>query len=187
MGFWSAGDQSEGFPKGQNGIVLPFCLDLRPALEPYESLQIIYGERHRYATRKAQVKTFGERLRELRRARGLSQRGLAKRITVSFTYISRCETGTLDFGRYPSEELIRRLAAALEADEDELLVLAKKVLPVVRERVLERFDVFSTLARLDDETLDSLVAKIGSPSPEPKRRRRKGQGPAGREGANDEQ
>jgi len=49
------------------------------------------------------VKTFGERLRELRRAKGLSQRALADLVKVNFTYLSRCETGTLDFGQYPSE------------------------------------------------------------------------------------
>jgi transcriptional regulator with XRE-family HTH domain len=108
------------------------------------------------------VKTFGKRLRELRRAKSLSQRALAERVGVNFTYLSRCETGTLDFGQYPSEDLIRRLAAALEADEDELLILAKKVPPTIRDRVFERPEVFSKLARLDDKTLDRLVAYLGN-------------------------
>jgi len=106
------------------------------------------------------LKTFGDRLRELRRARSLSQRALADRVGVGFTYISRCETGTLDFGQYPSEDLIRRLAAALETDEDELLILAKKVPPVIRERVLERPEAFSKLARLDDAMLDRVMAQV---------------------------
>jgi HTH-type transcriptional regulator, competence development regulator len=106
------------------------------------------------------VKTFGERLRELRRARGLSQRALAERVGVGFSYISRCETGTLDFGQYPSEELICRLAAALDADEDELLILAKKVPPTIRERVFERPEAFSKLARLDDAMLDRVMAQV---------------------------
>jgi HTH-type transcriptional regulator, competence development regulator len=106
------------------------------------------------------VMTFGKRLRELRRAKGLSQRALADQVKVNFTYLSRCETGTLDFGQYPSEDLIRRLAAALEADEDELLVLAKKVLPIIRERVFERPEAFSKLARLDDAMLDRVMAQV---------------------------
>ena len=107
------------------------------------------------------VKTFGKRLRELRRAKSLSQRALAERVGVNFTYLSRCETATLDFGQYPSEDLIRRLAAALEADEDELLILAKKVPPTIRDRVFERPEVFSKLARLDDTKLDRVMAYLG--------------------------
>ncbi len=45
--------------------------------------------------------------------------------------------------------MICRLAAALEADEEEVLVLAKKVPPAKRNRVLERPEVFGKLARLD--------------------------------------
>ncbi len=119
------------------------------------------------------MKTFGARLRELRRAKALSQRALAERVGVNFTYLSRCETGTLDFGQYPSEDLIVRLAAALEADEDELLILAKKVPPAIRQRVLERPDAFGTLARLDDETLDSLLALLDGPARNGKKRRRR--------------
>jgi transcriptional regulator with XRE-family HTH domain len=118
------------------------------------------------------VKTFGERLRELRRAKSLSQRALAERVGVNFTYLSRCETGTLDFAQYPSEDLIRRLAAALEADEDELLILARKVPPVIRERVFERPDVFGKLARLDDARLDHVVAEIDRLGREGKKRRK---------------
>jgi HTH-type transcriptional regulator, competence development regulator len=105
------------------------------------------------------VKTFGERLRELRQAKSLSQRALAERVGVNFRYLFRCETGTLDFAQYPSEDLILWLATALEADEDELLILAKKVPPAIRERVFERPDVFGKLARLDDARLDDVLAE----------------------------
>ena len=63
----------------------------------------------------------------MRTAKGLSQRALGERVGVSFTYISKVENGKLDFGDYPSEDLIRRLAAALDADEEELLLLAEKI------------------------------------------------------------
>ena len=71
--------------------------------------------------------TFGEKIRELRKAKNLSQRDLAAKVKVNFTYISKIENEKLDFGDYPSEELILKLAKALEADADELLILAKKV------------------------------------------------------------
>lgn len=114
------------------------------------------------------VQTFGQRLRELRRARKFGQRALASKVGVNFTYLSRIENETLDFGPYPSEELIQRLATALEADEDELLILAKKIPEHIRRRVLERPEAFRKLAQLDDEALDRVVAGI-----EDKPRRRK--------------
>src|SRR5579885_3812871 len=65
--------------------------------------------------------TFGERLRELRKAKNLGQRALADMVDINFTYLSKIENGRLDFAQFPSEDLIRKLAKALDADEDELL------------------------------------------------------------------
>jgi transcriptional regulator with XRE-family HTH domain len=106
------------------------------------------------------VKNFGQRVRELRRTKNLGQRALAAKVGVSFTYISRVETESLDFGPYPSDALIRRLAVALDADEDELLLLAKKIPEAIRQRVLERPDAFRTLAALDDNTLNLVLAEV---------------------------
>ncbi len=103
---------------------------------------------------------FGDRVRELRTAMGLSQRALGERVGVSFTYISKVENGKLDFGDYPSEDLIRRLAAALDADEEELLLLAEKIPEVIRRRFFERPDVFRRIARLDDRRLNRVLAFI---------------------------
>ena len=50
--------------------------------------------------------TFGEKIRELRKAKNLGQRDLAAKVKVSFTYISKIENEKLDFGDYPSEDLI---------------------------------------------------------------------------------
>jgi transcriptional regulator with XRE-family HTH domain len=68
--------------------------------------------------------TFGERLREIRKSRGLSQRELADKVKLNFTYLSKVETGTM---HPPSEKTIMALAKALETDSDELLALAKKM------------------------------------------------------------
>jgi transcriptional regulator with XRE-family HTH domain len=103
---------------------------------------------------------FGQRIRELRKEKGLGQRALGKLVGVSFTYISKVENHQLDFGEYPSEELIRKLAKALDADEDELLVLAEKVPDRIRRRVLERPDAFRKLADLDDEALDRVIRQL---------------------------
>ena len=101
---------------------------------------------------------FGDRVRALRTAMSLSQRALGERVGVSFTYISKVENGKLDFGDYPSEDLIRRLAAALDADEEELLLLAEKIPEPIRRRFFERPDAFRLIARLDDKRLDRVLA-----------------------------
>lgn len=60
---------------------------------------------------------FGLRLRELRRARGLSQESLAELAALDRTYVSSCERGH----RNISLENIYRLAAALGVEPAELL------------------------------------------------------------------
>ncbi|MDA9857495.1 helix-turn-helix domain-containing protein [Rubripirellula sp.] len=102
--------------------------------------------------------TFGERIRELRKAKTWTLRDLAPKVGVGFTYLSKVENGRLDFGDYPSAALIRRLAEALEADEDELLLLAGRVPESIRKRLRERPDAFRKLASLDDQTLNQVVA-----------------------------
>lgn len=103
---------------------------------------------------------FGERVRQLRTQRGLTQRDLAESMRVSDTYISKVENENLHFGDYPSEKFIHKLADVLEADEEELLLLADKVPAAIRQRVRERPDAFRTLAGLDDKTLDGLLAQV---------------------------
>jgi HTH-type transcriptional regulator, competence development regulator len=105
--------------------------------------------------------TFGERVRELRKASGLTLRALAGKVGVDFTYLSKIENMKLDFGDYPGEGLIRKLAQVLQAEEEELMLLAEKVPDSIRRRVIERPDAFRKLARLDDGALDVLVAQIG--------------------------
>lgn len=103
---------------------------------------------------------FGEKIRELRKAKHLGQRALAEQVGISFTYLSKIENEKLDFGDYPSEELIRKLAEALGHDADELLLLAKKIPEDIRSRVLERPDAFRKIARLDDDELNELLREI---------------------------
>jgi transcriptional regulator with XRE-family HTH domain len=109
--------------------------------------------------------TFGEQVRGLRQAKGLTLCVLAGRVKVnftylSFTYLSKIENGKLDFGDYPGEGLIGRLAKALDADEDELLLLAEKVPDRIRRRVVERPDAFQKIAWLNDKALDQLLMHL---------------------------
>lgn len=104
---------------------------------------------------------FGPRIRELRKAKNLSLRALAEAVGVSFTYISKIENEKLDFGDYPGEDLIAKLATALDVDTDELLILAKKIPEGIKKRVIERPDAFRRFAELDDETIDRLLDELG--------------------------
>jgi len=107
------------------------------------------------------VATFGTKVRELRHAKGWSLRDLAEKVGVGFTYLSRVENERLNFGDYPSDALIHRLADALDADEGELLLLAKRIPEPVKKRVLQRPDAFLAFATCDDATLDKLMVEIG--------------------------
>lgn len=100
---------------------------------------------------------FGQRVRLLRASKDLSQRVFGSQVGVSFTYISKVENEKLDFGDYSSEELICKLARALDVDEDELLILAKKIPPAIRRRVMQRPDAFRKFAALGDETMNRVI------------------------------
>ena len=104
---------------------------------------------------------FGDRVRELRHAKGWSLRDLAEKVDVGFTYLSRVENERLNFSDYPSDALIHRLSDALDAEEDELLILAKRIPEPLKQRFLQRPDAFRAFATCDDKTLDKLMTEIG--------------------------
>jgi HTH-type transcriptional regulator, competence development regulator len=104
---------------------------------------------------------FGQRVRELRARRGLTQTFLAERMHVSVSYISKVENGKLHFGDYPSEKFIHKLAAELKADEDELMLLADKVPAALRKRIRQRPEFFHRLATIDIQLLDEIEKSLG--------------------------
>ncbi len=100
---------------------------------------------------------FGKRLRELRKEKRYTLRTLADRVGVGFTYLSKIENHKLEEGHCPSEQLIHKLSIELDADEDELLLLAEKVPNSILRRVLARPDVFREFAELRDIELNQLA------------------------------
>ena len=100
---------------------------------------------------------FGERVREIRQERKLTQQKLAEQVGVTVGYISKVETERLQFGDYPSEKFIHKLADALQCDEDELLLMTDRVPPAIQMRVLERPDLFRQLAEMSDADLEHLL------------------------------
>lgn len=89
-------------------------------------------------------KTFGQRLRELRKAKNLSQRDLADKVAArfkaddcrgfDFSYLSKIEN---DKTPPPTVPVIIHLAHVLDADADELITLAGKVPPDLGEALKE--------------------------------------------------
>jgi transcriptional regulator with XRE-family HTH domain len=75
-------------------------------------------------------KTFGLTLRALRCAKNISQRELAEKVGVDFSYISKVENDRLP---PPSADTIVKIAKVLETAPDELLSLTGKVPTVVKE------------------------------------------------------
>lgn len=73
--------------------------------------------------------TFGHELRELRRSKGISQRDLAKKVGVDFSYISKVENGRLP---PPAADTIVRICSILEVPPDKLLALTGKVPSEIR-------------------------------------------------------
>jgi PAS domain S-box-containing protein len=71
--------------------------------------------------------TFGQRVRELRQAKGLTQRDLAKKAGISYAYVSKLETNSMS---PPRHKIITALASVLgvsDKETDELFGLARKI------------------------------------------------------------
>lgn len=96
---------------------------------------------------------LGDRIRKLRTAKGYSLRKLAPLVGVGFSYLSKVENGRLDFGGAPSESLIHRLADVLDADEEELLLLAHHVPQAIAQQIFDHPNLFRVLARCNDQQL----------------------------------
>ena len=94
---------------------------------------------------------FGERLREMRKEKGLTLREVAERAGIDFTYLSKIENERIPYT--PAVETIRQLADALSVDSIELLTLAGKL-----PKELEALRGNQTARRFFDR-----AAKVASP------------------------
>lgn len=73
---------------------------------------------------------FGPLLRDLRKQRRLTQQQLADAVGVDYTYISKVENSRVD---PPSEVTIRKIATVLDADPEDLLARAGKLVPELKD------------------------------------------------------
>lgn len=93
---------------------------------------------------------FGSYIRERRKALKYSLRDLADAAEIDFTYLSKVETGRFP---PPSEDVIQRLAKALDDDVDELLAMAKKVDTSIHEFIVSNPDAPKLLRALKEQKL----------------------------------
>jgi HTH-type transcriptional regulator, competence development regulator len=118
-----------------------------------------------------QPAAFGQRLRELRKAKFLSQKQLAEMVGLDFTYLSKVETGAMP---PPAEATIRKLADALHVPAESLIALAGRLSEDQSQIVSRRSDLIPDLFRaigdskITDEQLKALIAMLKSCSPEKK-------------------
>jgi len=98
-------------------------------------------------------KIFGARLRELRIQAHLTQRELAEKAGIDFTYLSKIENGALP---PPSDKVILRLADILNVDRDELIQLAGKIPPDIAQMLKSR----ETLQLLRSESAQKKVRAL---------------------------
>ena len=106
--------------------------------------------------------TIGQRIREIRKARNLTQRQLADQVGLNFTYLSRIENDRLDADQTPREETLDKIAGALETDLDELLLLAKRIPDSFRSRILAKPGMFRRILNLSDDDLERMLADVES-------------------------
>jgi len=78
--------------------------------------------------------SFGAKLRSLRRAAGVSQRELAEKVGVDFSYISKVENDRLP---PPAADTIEKICQELEVGTDELLGLTNKLPTDLRQMLVE--------------------------------------------------
>ena len=96
---------------------------------------------------------FGARIRELRVQAGMTQRELAEKVNIDFTYLSKIENGVLP---PPSEKVILHLSEIFNVDKDELITLAGKI-PSDIAQILENREAFQLLR-------DRAQKKVKAPS-----------------------
>jgi HTH-type transcriptional regulator, competence development regulator len=100
---------------------------------------------------------FGKTLKKLRKEREITQRDLALRVDVDFTYISKMENDKLQ--NSPSENTIRKIAKELGVDADELTLLAEKVPENIRKTIADD-DLAVEFLRKVDHLSDDQRSKI---------------------------
>lgn len=111
---------------------------------------------------------FGRRIRQLREARkkddaSYSLRKFAEAIGISPTFLSKVEKGEFD---PPAPGRIKKMAELLEVDADELLALARKMDPDLKEIIQDQPKAMADFLRtardlnVSDDELRKLTERL---------------------------
>jgi HTH-type transcriptional regulator, competence development regulator len=111
-------------------------------------------------SKEQKMTTVGQRIREIRKQRNLTQRELADRVGINFTYLSRVENDRLDDEQTPREDTLQKIAQALDTDSDELLLLARRIPDAFRNRILAKPGIFRRILNLSDVALEEMLAGL---------------------------
>ena len=108
------------------------------------------------------AESLGETIRGLRKSQRLTQAQLAEEIGVDESYISKIETGRLNYT--PSQETLRLLAQVLKTDPLRLLALAEKtpdeLKPVAESQTAREFFELLREQRLSNEDWQDLTHRL---------------------------
>jgi transcriptional regulator with XRE-family HTH domain len=96
--------------------------------------------------------TFGQLLKDSRRLGNVSQRELATKVGVDYTYISKVENDRLP---PPSAETIEKIAAVLGIPSTNLLMHAKKIPTEVRDTLHDNPDAIKFLSEATNMNLSN--------------------------------
>jgi transcriptional regulator with XRE-family HTH domain len=105
-------------------------------------------------------KAFGTRVKDLRKARGWSQKQLASQLGIRFQLLNKYEGGQ----HIPPAETLVKLADTLKTTIDYLLIgNPQQELPSVDDTLFRRFQVLEQFCDQDKQTvitvIDALIAK----------------------------
>lgn len=110
--------------------------------------------RKRGVATQAGLEKLGQRVAQLRKARGLSQVEVADELGIAQPIVSKYESGELRL----HGELIIRLAQLLDVSTDELLGLAEKEAAAPKDRRLaRRLRAFDSLPKRDRDALTRTI------------------------------
>lgn len=111
--------------------------------------------------------SFGSTLQKIRRAKGKTQRKVAGKMEMDFSYFSRLENDRFD--SKPTRETIEKIADALECTTDErseLLAAAGRIDEEMEKAALragenpQLRELFKTASRLPNEAIEKYLEKI---------------------------
>ncbi len=111
--------------------------------------------------------TFGKTLQRIRRAKGVTQRDVAQKIGMDYSYFSRLENDRFD--SKPTRETIDKIAEALECTEEErreLLSAAGRMDKELENAARIAGDqpkigrLFRAVVKLPSEKIDEIMRKV---------------------------